>query len=53
MKILAVGDIVGKSGLMKLKQCLPNLIQKEQIDFVVVNRRKCSRGNGNYRKNVS
>lgn len=38
MKILAVGDIVGKSGIQKLKECLPNLIKKNAIDFVVVNR---------------
>lgn len=53
MKILAVGDIVGRTGIHKLKECLPNLIQKEKIDFCVVNRRKCSRWNGNYGENVS
>lgn len=53
MKILAVGDIVGRSGLQKLKEVLPNLIQKNEIDFCVVNRRECSGRNGNYRKNVS
>ena len=38
MKILAVGDIVGKTGINKLKECLPNLIKKHEIDFVIVNR---------------
>lgn len=53
MKILAVGDIVGRNGLNELKKCLPEIIQKEKVDFCIVNRRKCSRGNGNHRKNVS
>ena len=53
MRILAVGDIVGKTGIQKLKQALPNLMQENQVDVCIVNRRKCSRWNGNYRKNVS
>lgn len=53
MKILAVGDIVGRNGLNELKKCLPEMMQKEKIDFCIVNRRKCSRRNGYYRKNVS
>ena len=36
MKILAVGDIVGENGLKKLKEVLPNLKKKENIDFVIV-----------------
>ena len=36
MKILAVGDIVGLNGLNKLKEILPNLKQREKIDFVIV-----------------
>ncbi len=43
MKILAVGDIVGRCGIEKLKECLPDLMQKNQIDFCVVNRRERSR----------
>ncbi len=42
MKILAVGDIVGKCGVQKLKDCLPSLMQKYEIDFCVVNRRERS-----------
>lgn len=38
MKILAVGDIVGRIGLNKLKECLPNILIENEIDFVVVNR---------------
>ena len=46
MKILAVGDIVGKSGLNKLKECLPNLIAKEEIDFCIVNGENAADGMG-------
>lgn len=42
MKILAVGDIVGRCGIEKLKESLPNLMQKYEIDFCVVNRRERS-----------
>ena len=38
MKILAVGDIVGKSGVEKLKIELPKIIEENKIDFVIVNR---------------
>ena len=46
MKILAVGDIVGKVGVNKLKECLPNLIKKNEIDFVVVNGENAAEGMG-------
>lgn len=46
MKILAVGDIVGKSGIDKLKECLPNLMQKNEIDFVIVNGENAADGMG-------
>lgn len=46
MKILAVGDIVGKSGIAKLKECLPNLMQKNEIDFVIVNGENAADGMG-------
>ena len=36
MKILAVGDLVGENGLRKLKEILPNLKQREKIDFVMM-----------------
>ncbi len=38
MKILVVGDIVGRSGIQKLKETLPKLIKEKQIDFCIVNR---------------
>ena len=46
MKILAVGDIVGEIGLNKLKEELNIIIQKESIDFVIVNAENTSGGMG-------
>jgi len=46
MKILAVGDIVGLNGLNKLKEVLPNLKQRERIDFVIVNGENVAGGMG-------
>jgi len=37
MKILFLGDIVGKSGCDSVKKNLPNIIRKNSIDFVIVN----------------
>ena len=46
MKILAIGDIVGNIGLNKLKEMLPQLIEGNNIDFVVVNAENTSSGMG-------
>ena len=46
MKILAVGDIVGYSGIRKLKNELPQIIEKEKIDFVIVNGENSAEGMG-------
>ena len=46
MKILAVGDVVGENGLNKLKEVLPNLKQRERIDFVIVNGENVAGGMG-------
>lgn len=46
MKILAVGDIVGENGLNKLKEILPNLKQREKVDFVIVNGENVAGGMG-------
>lgn len=46
MKILAIGDIVGEIGLNKLKEELPKIIEKENIDFTVVNAENTSGGMG-------
>lgn len=46
MKILAIGDIVGENGLNKLKELLPNLKQREKIDFVIANGENVAGGMG-------
>ena len=46
MKILAVGDIVGLSGVKKLKSVLPTLRKEEQIDFIIVNGENSAEGMG-------
>ena len=46
MKILAVGDIVGRIGLQKLKDCLPYIKQEKNIDFVIVNGENAADGMG-------
>lgn len=46
MRILAVGDIVGKSGVCKLEERLPDIIKKENIDFVIVNGENSANGKG-------
>ena len=46
MKILAIGDIVGNNGLKKLKELLPTIQEKENIDFTVVNAENTSGGMG-------
>ena len=37
MKILFLGDVVGKSGCLAVTENLPDLIKKKKIDFVIVN----------------
>ena len=37
MKILFLGDIVGKTGCDAIKKFLPKIIKKNNIDFVIVN----------------
>ena len=46
MKILTVGDLVGKSGYLKMKEELPNLIKNENIDFIIVNGENVADGMG-------
>lgn len=46
MKVLAVGDIVGKVGIDKLKQKLPKIITENNIDFVIVNGENAADGMG-------
>ena len=51
MKILAVGDIIGESGVRKLKEILPQIKQKENIDFVITNGENSAGGMGITEKN--
>ena len=46
MKILFVGDIMGRPGRDMLKAHLPQLIKEENIDFTVVNAENAAGGRG-------
>lgn len=46
MKILAIGDVVGKIGCNFLREKLPNLKKKRGIDVVIANGENSSDGNG-------
>lgn len=46
MRILAVGDIVGESGVRKLKEILPKIKKEENIDFVITNGENSAGGMG-------
>ena len=46
MKILTVGDLVGKTGVYMLKNNLPKLIKENNIDFVIVNAENAADGMG-------
>ena len=46
MRILAVGDIVGKVGLQKLKETLPKIVEENNIDFIIVNGENAADGMG-------
>ena len=37
MKILFLGDVVGKTGCLAVTENLPDLIEKKKIDFVIIN----------------
>ncbi|NIT04563.1 metallophosphoesterase [Candidatus Saccharibacteria bacterium] len=46
MKILFIGDIVGKVGRRAVKEVLPDLKKKEKIDFVIANAENVTHGRG-------
>ncbi len=46
MKILAVGDLIGSSGIKELKKQLDKIKQTEAIDFVIVNGENAAEGMG-------
>lgn len=51
MKILAVGDIIGNSGVKELKKQLAKIKNEKQIDFVIVNGENSAEGMGITEKN--
>jgi metallophosphoesterase (TIGR00282 family) len=46
MKVLFIGDIVGKGGRTAVKALLPNLVDKYKIDFVIANGENIAAGFG-------
>ena len=46
MKILFIGDIVGKPGRQAVKALLPNLVSRYKIDVVVANGENAAGGFG-------
>lgn len=46
MNVLAIGDIIGDSGLRKVRQELPNIIKENSIDFVIANGENTADGMG-------
>ena len=52
MKVLAIGDIVGESGVRKLKELLPIIKKEENIDFVITNGENSAGGMGITEKNL-
>jgi len=46
MKILFIGDIVGKPARLYLKEFLPSLIEKEKFDWVIANGENSAGGSG-------
>ena len=51
MKILAIGDIVGNSGVKKMKESLREISENKKIDFVIVNGENAGEGMGITEKN--
>ena len=46
MRVLIVGDVVGKSGVKKIKEKVPDLIKNEDIDFCIINGENAANGKG-------
>jgi metallophosphoesterase (TIGR00282 family) len=46
MKVLFIGDIVGKVGRQAVSACLPNLVDKQNIDLVIANGENVAAGFG-------
>jgi len=46
MRILVIGDIVGNTGVKKVKETIPNLKKEKNIDFVIANAENSAEGMG-------
>ena len=46
MKFLVIGDVVGNSGVEAIKRNVPNIIKKENIDFIIINGENATGGRG-------
>lgn len=53
MKVLAVGDLIGNSGIKELKKQLPTIKQEEKIDFIMVNGENAAEGMGLTQQNFN
>ena len=53
MKILAVGDIIGETGIKELKNKLNQIRQENEIDFIIVNGENAAEGMGITEKNFN
>ncbi len=53
MKVLLIGDIVGKTGRQAVKNLLPNLTDRYKIDFVIANGENAAGGFGITEKTAS
>ena len=51
MKILAIGDLIGNTGVKELKKRLGKIKKEEKIDFVIVNGENAAEGMGITQKN--
>ncbi len=46
MRILFLGDVVGKTGRKAISERLPSLIEQLALDFVIINGENASHGRG-------
>jgi len=46
MKVLVIGDIVGRAGRRAVRELLPNIKQEEEIDFIIANGENAAGGFG-------
>ncbi len=53
MKILAIGDLIGNSGIKELRKQLPAIKQAEKIDFIIVNGENAAEGMGLTQQNFN